>query len=320
LEELKNETSLPQGIDFSELETAITLFEEAAAEIDVQSNCVASNSSCADDIVLEELNTRLRLTERRFLLNAVSNSSDDGLPYRPWYKHAIQAPGIYYGYGSQTFPGIMQGILDNNATLIQDQIGRVAFVVSDAASALTELSVTAKPSMCYGDSTGKLFLTAKGGFTPLSYLATGPKWVTFNEFDNVTIGTYTVYVRDSEGIMASAKVTLEQPTEFKVEVVLDKSKAKAVITGGAGEYEIKWSTDEKNTTEIVVPKTGTYSVVVTDGNGCTASTTFEYTSQKGLSAGGVVGIVFAVLIAIAVVVAILYFLRRRNKTANYLHL
>jgi len=43
------------------------------------------------------------LVERAFL-------SDEGLIYRPWYKHTITAPGRYTGYSYEMFPGIIDAI------------------------------------------------------------------------------------------------------------------------------------------------------------------------------------------------------------------
>lgn len=40
--------------------------------------------------VVEGLNERLAMTERRFL-------SEEGLPGRPWFRHVLQAPGLYLG-------------------------------------------------------------------------------------------------------------------------------------------------------------------------------------------------------------------------------
>jgi N-acetylated-alpha-linked acidic dipeptidase len=37
-------------------------------------------------------------------------TSDEGLPGRPWYKHLIEAPGLYTGYGAKTMPGVRESI------------------------------------------------------------------------------------------------------------------------------------------------------------------------------------------------------------------
>ena len=44
----------------------------------------------ATGLTTDDLNERLAMTERRFL-------SPEGLPGRPWYRHVLQAPGLYLG-------------------------------------------------------------------------------------------------------------------------------------------------------------------------------------------------------------------------------
>lgn len=48
--------------------------------------------------------------------------SNNGLPRRPWYRHAIYAPGFYTGYGVKTLPGIREAIEQRNWKEAQEQI------------------------------------------------------------------------------------------------------------------------------------------------------------------------------------------------------
>ncbi|HKC72044.1 MAG TPA: M28 family metallopeptidase [Terriglobales bacterium] len=50
-----------------------------------------------------ELNQLLVGTERAFLL-------PQGLPNRPWYRHAIYAPGVYTGYAAVVIPGVNEAV------------------------------------------------------------------------------------------------------------------------------------------------------------------------------------------------------------------
>ena len=51
----------------------------------------------------ERLNATLRDTERALLI-------PEGLPNRPWYHHAIYAPGQYIGYAAVVMPGVNEAI------------------------------------------------------------------------------------------------------------------------------------------------------------------------------------------------------------------
>lgn len=56
-----------------------------------------------EERALEQVNERLLQFERHMLLEA-------GLPRRPWFKHAIYAPGSLTGYGVKTLPGIREAM------------------------------------------------------------------------------------------------------------------------------------------------------------------------------------------------------------------
>jgi N-acetylated-alpha-linked acidic dipeptidase len=109
------------GMDLSNLWNATQQFAKAAKQIekDIQM-CDYSQQS------INSLNIRLTQTERQFLLN-------DGLPGRPWFKHVLQAPGLYLGYTAESYPGIQQAIDDNDLTTAQEQVEAAAGAVNAAA-------------------------------------------------------------------------------------------------------------------------------------------------------------------------------------------
>lgn len=60
----------------------------------------------------------------------------EGLPRRPWYKHAIYAPGFYTGYGVKTVPGVREAIEERNWDEAKEQIGIVASTLRKVAAAM----------------------------------------------------------------------------------------------------------------------------------------------------------------------------------------
>lgn len=48
------------------------------------------SAEATDWLGVADLNERLAMTERRFLV-------DEGLPGRQWFRHVLQAPGLYLG-------------------------------------------------------------------------------------------------------------------------------------------------------------------------------------------------------------------------------
>ena len=98
------------GVNLAQLQDAVVAFQSAVK---------AGQFSPAQTLDLE----------RQFLYSP-------GLPLRPFYKHLIQAPGLNLGYGSLTFPGPTQSILDGNVTSCNEQIVNLAQVINSAAAYL----------------------------------------------------------------------------------------------------------------------------------------------------------------------------------------
>lgn len=75
------------------------------------------------------LNRALTGAERAFLL-------PQGLPNRPWFRHAIYAPGEYTGYAAVVIPGVNEAIDSGNFQATQDQIAALTEVLNRAAQVL----------------------------------------------------------------------------------------------------------------------------------------------------------------------------------------
>merc|ERR1712137_1089992 len=108
-------------LNFDTLTTAISNFAASDAVVNTEiENAIASGD------YNKQLNDRLLYTERYFI--------GLGLPQRPYYKHVVQAPGLYQGYAPQIFPGITQAIQNDNASVAQAQIQLTSFFINKAAN------------------------------------------------------------------------------------------------------------------------------------------------------------------------------------------
>ncbi|CAB9498534.1 Glutamate carboxypeptidase 2 [Seminavis robusta] len=114
-------------VDTSSLDQAAMHFLNAAMAIDNEHSRLGEYATTSASQI-EDINRRLSLVEREFL--------GPGLPKRPYYRHVLQAPGYYLGYGSQPFPGIHQAFYDGDAKLAQSEVLVAAKAVSNAASLL----------------------------------------------------------------------------------------------------------------------------------------------------------------------------------------
>jgi N-acetylated-alpha-linked acidic dipeptidase len=81
---------------------AVLAFEVEAAELDQATESLAARDEISPKN-LAALNDSLSKVERKFLL-------EKGLPGRPWFKHAIYAPGLTTGYACWPLPAIRQAL------------------------------------------------------------------------------------------------------------------------------------------------------------------------------------------------------------------
>lgn len=115
------------SLDLSKLQQAIKDYQKAA--FDLHSEC---ESESAD---ISSCNEKLGLTERQFL-------AQEGLPERPWFKHVLQAPGMYLGYAAEAFPGIQQAIDADDSDLAQAQVVVAADRIQAAATFMSGTSLS----------------------------------------------------------------------------------------------------------------------------------------------------------------------------------
>jgi N-acetylated-alpha-linked acidic dipeptidase len=83
-------------------------------------------SATADPV---KLNRALVDAERALLI-------PEGLPNRPWYHHAIYAPGMYTGYAAVVIPGVNESIDRGDLAGTQKQIAALAAAITRATQVL----------------------------------------------------------------------------------------------------------------------------------------------------------------------------------------
>jgi gliding motility-associated-like protein len=134
--------------------------------------------------------------------------------------------------------------------------------------------------LCYGDYSGSVTVEGVGGVLPYEYSIDGGAYQSSGLFTGLSEGDYTVEVRDNDGTTASILVSITQPAtplslSTSQENVLcygaSTGTATVVAAGGTGSYIYLWDTPDAQTTATATGLSeGTYTVSVTDSNGCTA--------------------------------------------------
>jgi N-acetylated-alpha-linked acidic dipeptidase len=110
-----------RALDFNAVTAAAHRFEEAGAKI------MAKQKNPPRD--LGRLNQALRGAERALLV-------PEGLPQRPWFRHAIYAPGEYTGYAAVVIPGVNEALDKGDAERAKQQLAVLTAALERAAKVL----------------------------------------------------------------------------------------------------------------------------------------------------------------------------------------
>ena len=155
------------------------------------------------------------------------------------------------------------------------------------------LSIAASATVisCNGDCTSTISTIVAGGTPPYTYLWV-PGGQTTASLTNQCAGSYTVTVTGLNGCTASTTLTVTQPTAVNLNSnATDVScfgncngSLAAIAGGGTVPYTYLWSPGGQTTSSLVNQCAGTYTLTVTDFNGCTISDTLAIIEPALLSA------------------------------------
>ncbi|MBW8060587.1 MAG: hypothetical protein FVQ78_09800, partial [Solirubrobacterales bacterium] len=184
---------------------------------------------------------------------------------------------------------------DTFMVIVTDSNGCIdsAFIIITQPDSALALSITDSTNvLCNGDSTGSATVTPSGGTVPYTYLWSDGQ--TDSTATGLLAGTYTVIVTDLNGCIDSAIVTITQPpTALSVSITAfvnvacnGDSTGSATVTpsGGTSPYTYLWSNGQTDSMATGLPA-GTYTVIVTDSNGCIDSASITITQPTLLVAG-----------------------------------
>ncbi len=137
---------------------------------------------------------------------------------------------------------------------------------------------------CNGFGNGSIDLTLNGGSVPYSYSWNNGS--TTEDLFNLNAGEYAVTISDNSGCVDSANVTITEPSVLSSGLTLS-SNADTIYSsssGGTIPYSYEWSTGS-TTQNLIVTSAGTYSVTITDANGCTTSNSITIVGIENILSG-----------------------------------
>jgi large repetitive protein len=194
-----------------------------------------------------------------------------------------QAGATFSSLAAGTYPLIVtdaNGCSDNQSVVINSPT-QLAFTTT-----LTNLT-------CFNNNSGAIAFNASGGTTPYSYNI-GGLYSASSTFTNLASGSFGVQVKDANNCIVGGPISISQPLAL---VISSKDStnntcnascdgtALVNVTGGTGAYSYLWSTSAipsvTNTASGICA--GTISVIISDLNACSISTSFNITEPALLT-------------------------------------
>jgi gliding motility-associated-like protein len=169
-------------------------------------------------------------------------------------------------------------ITDNNGC-----VNQYTFTVNQPPDILLSASTT--PLTCAGNNTGAINLTVTNGVPGFTY-QWSPGNQTTEDISGLDAGIYTVTVIDDNNCTKTASFTVTEPDQLIASIEAanvrcfgeQNGEATVNAVGGTPSYSYLWSTTPpQSTSSISNLPGGTYSVTVTDNNGCTSVQTVTIT-------------------------------------------
>jgi gliding motility-associated-like protein len=175
------------------------------------------------------------------------------------------------GANTQDISGLIAGTYTVTVTDQNFCVNTNSFVVTQPT--IITLSATSTSVLCNGGATGSIDLTVSGGTPTYTYLWSNG--ATNQDPTGLIAGTYTVTVTDLNSCTRSQSFVVSQPTILSASTSTTQSgcgvsTGSATVTpvGGTPLYTYLWNTGAITQSITSIPA-GTYTVTVSDANGCT---------------------------------------------------
>jgi gliding motility-associated-like protein len=145
---------------------------------------------------------------------------------------------------------------------------------------------------CFNAANGAVDLTVAGGTAPYTYVWNNG--ATTEDLNGLSGATYCVTVTDANGCTVSTCALIINPSAISTNAVIDNptcfgetnGSINVVTTGGTPNYTFAWSANGVTTEDISNIGAGTYSLTITDANGCVKVESFIVTEPSPLFTSG----------------------------------
>ncbi|MBK9301794.1 MAG: gliding motility-associated C-terminal domain-containing protein [Bacteroidetes bacterium] len=211
----------------------------------------------------------------------------------PAYSYSITAPGIINAAGA--ISNLCVGTYTVTVSDINLCTATTTFTISEPLPISISISNITNIT-CNGLCNGTAQATGLGGTPSYSYSITSPAIINAGSgaMSGLCAGTYTVSITDANGCTATTLLTLAQPpaltwTQNTATNITcnggNDGSITTTATGGTGiiNYNLQPTNQTNNTGLFTNLAANTYTILATDANGCTISTTLTITEPTLLS-------------------------------------
>ncbi|MFT6923370.1 MAG: gliding motility-associated-like protein [Crocinitomicaceae bacterium] len=262
-----------------------------------------NNPACADTLTIAITEPTL-LSPDLALTNLACNSDTDGAILAtgnggtPGYQVSIDgggfnpAPFNFSGLAAGNYEIVVQdfnGCLD---TLIQSIIEPTLLVASGSNTDV----------LCNGDSNGSVGLTVNGGTPTYDVSVNGGAFAPYTgTYGGLTAGNYELIVEDQNGCRDTINQTIIEPAVLATNATITSNyngldiscngltdgSISSLTNGGTVNYSYSWNTTPVQTTpNLTGVGAGSYTLTVTDDNGCVTQSSVTLTEPSLLTTSG----------------------------------
>ncbi|MEZ2443390.1 gliding motility-associated C-terminal domain-containing protein [Chitinophaga sp. RCC_12] len=246
--------------------------------------CTATSSvTITEPLVLEGSISHTNITSTGAINGTATASATGGTP--PYSYN--WSPG---GATSPTISGLAPGTYTCTITDANGCTTTESVTIIDPTGAALAVNTAQTNVTCNGTNTGVARVSAYGGTPPYTY-SWSPGGSTNPVIDGLAPGTYTCTVTDDAGATVVATITITEPAPLTAsaagtDVLCNGGNSgSAIVTaaGGTLPYAYSWSNGATNDT-VTNLTAGTYTVTITDGNGCTTTAPVTIAEPAALNA------------------------------------
>ncbi|WP_169578062.1 beta strand repeat-containing protein [Rudanella lutea] len=232
----------------------------------------------------------------------ISNSSQTNVSCNGGNTGAASV-AVSGGVGGYTYLWTPSGAITPSATGLTAGIYTVLITDANGCTITRSFTITQPPALavatsqtnvsCNGGNNGAASVSVSGGAPGYTY-SWAPSGGTAATASNLTAGTYTVTITDANACTTTRSFTITQqaaititPSQTNVTCNgLANGAAAVSVSGSSGPYTYSWAPSGGNAATATGLAAGSYTVTITDANGCVATQPFTITQPPSLVLGG----------------------------------